>query len=124
MKARFLCGVILVSIFAVGALWAEENQEQVVVTIKGYVEVDQAEDDGTIQSIGLWNDDDAEFLSVVPGQGKDTELRKELGKLVQVKGHVTVNAGGLKSITVLEFEVLPDESIPAEKDDEEDRLDD
>ena len=57
-------------------------------------------------------------------RGKDADLRKELGKLVQVKGNVTEDASGLKTIEVLEFEVLPDDSVPSEDEGDSDVIDD
>ena len=122
MKLKLFVGLVVLSFLVVVPLWAEESKE--VTAVKGYVEIDQADDDGTIKSIGIWNSEQGEFLAVEVGKGKDAELRKEMGKLVLVKGYVSEDAGGLKSIEVLEFELLPDDSVPSEDDNDDDVLDD
>ena len=68
MKMKYVVALVMFSLFAACTLWAEEAKEPTIV--KGYVEVDQAEDDGTIQSIGIWNSDKGEFVSVVVGKGQ------------------------------------------------------
>lgn len=123
MKLKLFVGLVVMSFLVVAPLRAEENKKE-ITSVKGYVEIDQAEDDGTIKSIGIWNSAQSEFLAVEVGKGKEAELRKEMGKLVLVKGYVTEDAGGLKTIEVLEFELLPDDSVPSEDDNDDDVLDD
>ncbi len=122
MREKLFVGLLLLSFLVVVPLWAEDNKE--VTSVKGYVEIDEADDDGTIQSIGIWSCEKEEFVAVEVGKGKEADLRKEMSKLVLVKGYVSEDAGGLKSIEVLEFELLPDDSVPSEDDSDDDIIDD
>jgi len=78
-------------------------------TIRGYVEVDTEDSDGNVETVGIWDRDNREFLYVTAKAGKGDELKQYIGKLVEAKGTVAVDDAGLKSITVTEYTILPDE---------------
>jgi len=76
------------------------------VTIRGIVEVEMENDDGTIATVGIWDRTRREYFSIDPAAGKGKELAERVDEYVEASGTVTTDENGFHTLVVTEFRAV------------------
>lgn len=77
------------------------------VTLVGFIEASQDDEEGGTTELYLFTEDDESFL--IKTSGKGAEMHNHVGEKVKITGDIAEDDTGVWELTVVDFEILQED---------------